>query len=107
MDPFLPARSFPRSRASELSPRPLPRRAPFTSLALSGGAPKDLVRWITHPRPADVFDLCVTPSWDALCAAVERIVVRRRGGAPSGPSKMARRRHGTTRCRRRPASVEI
>ncbi len=49
------------------------------SLALSGGAPKDLVPWITHPRPADVFDLYVTPSWDALCAAVERIVVKRRG----------------------------
>ncbi len=59
-------------------------RRTFTSLALSGGAPKDLVRWITHPRPADVFDLYVTPSWDALCFAVERIVVKRRGEGRSG-----------------------
>lgn len=59
-------------------------RRTFMSLALSGGAPKDLVRWITHPRPADVFDLYVTPSWEALCAAVERIVVKRRGEGAVG-----------------------
>ena len=31
-----------------------------------------------------MFDLYVTPSWDALCAAVERIVVKRRGEGAAG-----------------------
>jgi hypothetical protein len=45
------------------------------SLALNGGASKDIVRWSTHPRPADVFDLYVTPSWEALCQAVSCVHV--------------------------------
>lgn len=55
-------------------------RRTFTSLALSAGAPKDIVRWITHPKPADVFDLYVTPSWESLCGAVRLIKVELRGG---------------------------
>ena len=50
-------------------------RRTFMSLALDDGASKDVVRWITHPRPADVFDLYVTASWKALCEAVSCIQV--------------------------------
>lgn len=56
-------------------------RRTFASLALNGGASKDMVRWITHPRPADVFDLYVTPSWKALCEAVSCIKVEQKAGA--------------------------
>ena len=55
-------------------------RRTFTSLALDGGASKDIVKWITHPRPADVFDLYVTPSWKALCDAVQLHPGRAEGG---------------------------
>jgi integrase len=55
-------------------------RRTFASLALNGGATKDAVRAITHPRPADVFDLYVTMSWDALCAAVKCIRVELKEG---------------------------
>jgi hypothetical protein len=55
-------------------------RRTFTSLALNGGASKDLVRWITHPWPADCFDLYVTPSWEALCGAVLAIKAELREG---------------------------
>lgn len=55
-------------------------RRTFTSLALDGGASKDIIRWVTHPRPGDVFDLYVTPSWTALCDAVSRIQVEVKNG---------------------------
>jgi integrase len=55
-------------------------RRTFMSLALNGGASKDIVRAITHPRPADVFDLYVTPSWEALCDAVKCIRVELKEG---------------------------
>jgi len=50
-------------------------RRTFASLAISGGAPRDVVKAITHPRPADVFDLYVTPTWEALSGAVSCIPV--------------------------------
>lgn len=55
-------------------------RRTFASLALNGGASKDAVRSITHPRPADVFDLYVTMSWEALCGAVKAIRVELKEG---------------------------
>lgn len=55
-------------------------RRTFMSLTLNGGASKDIVRWITHPRPADVFDLYVTPSWEALCTAVSCVRVDVKAG---------------------------
>lgn len=54
-------------------------RRTFMSLALNGGASKDIVRWITHPRPADVFDLYVSPSWKALSDAVACVQVEAKG----------------------------
>ena len=50
-------------------------RRTFISLALDGGASKDVLRYITHPSPADAFDLYSTPSWPARCAQVGRIKV--------------------------------
>jgi integrase len=41
-------------------------RRTFISLALDGGASKDLLEQITHPRPKDSFDLYRTASWQAL-----------------------------------------
>lgn len=67
-------------------------RRTFTSLALSGRASKDVVKYLTHPRPADAFDLYVTPTWEALSEAVTCIPVALRAGevvelrpAPSAP----------------------
>jgi integrase len=68
-------------------------RRTFISLALDGGASKDLLMQITHPRPADAFDLYRTPSWDALCATVgcikmsmkEGRVIELRDSAASNP----------------------
>jgi integrase len=55
-------------------------RRTFTSLALSGRASKDVLKHLTHPRPADAFDLYVTPTWEALCEAVQCIPVAVRRG---------------------------
>jgi integrase len=55
-------------------------RRTFMSLAMDGGASKELVKAITHPRPGDVFDLYVTPSWEALCRTVTTINVEMEGG---------------------------
>lgn len=52
-------------------------RRTFRSLAGNAGAPKDHVRWITH-TPGDQLDDYNSPSWDALCAAVEAVPVRLR-----------------------------
>jgi integrase len=45
-------------------------RRTFISMALDGGASKDVLRYITHPSPTDAFDLYKTPSWEARCAQV-------------------------------------
>jgi integrase len=44
-------------------------RRTFISLALGGGARKDLLRWITH-APGDVFDGYTSPPWASLCEQV-------------------------------------
>jgi hypothetical protein len=44
-------------------------RRTFISLALAGGARKDLLRWITH-APSDVFDGYTSPPWSSLCEQV-------------------------------------
>jgi len=45
-------------------------RRTFISLAMAGGASKDLLRWVTHAPPADQFSQYMTPPWSALCLAV-------------------------------------
>lgn len=45
-------------------------RRTFISLALSDGARKDVLRWVTHSGAGDVFDLYVTLPWPPLCEAV-------------------------------------
>jgi hypothetical protein len=55
-------------------------RRTFMSLALDDGASKDVIRWITHPRPTDVFDMYITVSWKALCEAVNCIQVEVKTG---------------------------
>jgi len=50
-------------------------RRTFISLALDGGASKDILQSITHPRPADSFDLYRTPAWQARCEAVLKLGV--------------------------------
>ena len=50
-------------------------RGRFISLGLDGGASKDLLQGITHPRPADAFDLYRTPAWAARCEAVSKLKV--------------------------------
>ena len=69
-------------------------RRTFISLALDGGASKEVLQHITHPSPRDAFDLYTTPSWEARCAAVQCSLERGRvvemGGAnmepPQSPS---------------------
>jgi len=55
-------------------------RRTFISLGLDGGASKDLLQSITHPRPADAFDLYRTPAWAARCEAVGKLRVELREG---------------------------
>lgn len=55
-------------------------RRTFISLGLDGGASKDLLQSITHPRPADAFDLYRTPSWVARCEAVLKLKAELREG---------------------------
>lgn len=54
-------------------------RRTFISLGMSGGASKDLLMRITHPKSLDVFDLYVTPTWESLCEQVLKIKVQLRG----------------------------
>jgi len=55
-------------------------RRTFISLGLDGGASKDILKSITHPRPADAFDLYRTASWEARCEAVQKLRVELREG---------------------------
>lgn len=55
-------------------------RRTFISLGLDGGASKDILQSITHPRPADAFDLYRTPAWAARCQAILAIKVALREG---------------------------
>jgi integrase len=55
-------------------------RRTFISLGLDGGASKDILQNITHPRPADAFDLYRTPAWAARCEAVKKLGVELREG---------------------------
>jgi integrase len=48
-------------------------RRTFITLGLSGGASKDVLKKITHPRPADAFDLYVSIPWDVRCEAVSKL----------------------------------
>lgn len=46
-------------------------RRTLTTLALTDGADKYLLRWITHgPQKADAFDSYVSPPWEALCKQI-------------------------------------
>ncbi len=55
-------------------------RRTFISLGLDGGASKDILQSITHPRPADAFDLYRTPSWAARCEAIAKLHVELKTG---------------------------
>jgi integrase len=55
-------------------------RRTFISVGLDSGASKDILQSITHPRPADAFDLYRTASWAARCEAVSRIRIELRTG---------------------------
>jgi len=55
-------------------------RATFITLCLNGGASKDILQSITHPRPRDAFDLYRRESWEARCAAVSCLRVSLREG---------------------------
>ncbi len=55
-------------------------RRTFISLGLDGGASKDILESITHPRPKDAFDLYRTASWEARCEAVLKVRVAVRQG---------------------------
>ena len=55
-------------------------RRTFISLGLDAGASKDNLQAITHPRPADAFDLYRTPSWEGRCNAVNHLKVELREG---------------------------
>jgi hypothetical protein len=55
--------------------RPYDSRRTFISLGLDGGASKDMLQNITHPRPAGAFDLHRTPSWVARCEAVLKLIL--------------------------------
>lgn len=46
-------------------------RRTFISEALAAGAPKHVLRWITHGPEGDIVDLYTTIPWGALCAAVD------------------------------------
>ncbi len=50
-------------------------RATFISLGLDGGASKDILQSITHPRPRDAFDLYRRESWESKCEAVSKVKV--------------------------------
>jgi integrase len=67
-------------------------RRTFISLGLDAGASKDLLQSITHPRPADAFDLYRTPGWAARCQAVAMLKIELREGKLIGliqPQKQA------------------
>ena len=55
-------------------------RRTFISLGLDAGASKDILQSITHPRPADAFDLYRTPAWTARCEAVSKLKADLREG---------------------------
>lgn len=55
-------------------------RRTFISLGLDGGASKDILQGITHPRPVDAFDLYRTPGWGARCEAVLNLKAQLREG---------------------------
>ena len=50
-------------------------RRTFISLGLDAGGSKDLLQSITHPRPADAFDLYRTPGWAARCETVAKLEI--------------------------------
>jgi hypothetical protein len=47
---------------------------------LEGGASKDVLAAITHPRPKDAFDLYRTLAWLARCEAVMKLKVELKEG---------------------------
>jgi hypothetical protein len=59
-------------------------RRTFISVALDAGARKDLLQSITHPRPADSFDLYRAPSWAARCETVAKLPIELREGRVLG-----------------------
>jgi len=50
-------------------------RRTFISLALSDGARKDILRWVTHGPTGDIMDLYTTLPWTALCGEVAKLAI--------------------------------
>ena len=51
-------------------------RRTFISLALSDGARKDILKWVTHGGSGDIMDSYTTITWPALCAEVTKLNIR-------------------------------
>jgi hypothetical protein len=65
-----------------------------TFISLDGGASKDLLQGITHPRPADAFDPYRTPAWAVRCEAVGKLRVELHRGDGRAASENGRRVSG-------------
>jgi integrase len=48
-------------------------RRSLITLARTGGAHKDILRWVTHGPEADIMDSYTTPGWPTLCATISAI----------------------------------
>lgn len=64
-------------------------RRTFISLALADGAVEAVLQRVTHGPKGDVISQYHTPSWSALCAAVERLQLAPKPAPPPGE-----KRHG-------------
>ncbi len=56
-------------------------RRTFISLAQVDGALPHVLQLITHGNPGEVMDLYTTLPWTTLCAAVNCLKLKRRGGS--------------------------
>ncbi len=64
-------------------------RRSFISLGLDGGASKDILTTITHPRPRDSFDLYRTVAWETKCEAVMKLKIELKEGRVLPMPKLA------------------
>ena len=55
-------------------------RRTFISVGIDAGCSKEVLKFLTHPSPADAFDLYRTPSWPALCEQVMKLPFGKREG---------------------------
>ena len=48
-------------------------RRRFITLAISDGARKDALEWITHGRRGDIMSFYNEPPWASLCAGIQKL----------------------------------